>query len=177
MSRSILLVSGSPSPTSRSTRLLDEVGARLEAAGLQTRRFSPAAFEPQELLNPTTETPNIRQLITASRAADALVVSTPVYKGTFSGVAKVILDLIPPDALVGKAALAIATARIAEQLPDTARSLEGIFRFFKSGRVVPALTFTDPELALDSTGALPEAVGAAVRARATELVAAIREAT
>jgi FMN reductase len=172
--QSVIFVSGSPSRASRSTRLLDEVASRLEEAGFGARHFSVAGFEPQEVLNPTTETANVRELVSAARSAAAVVVSTPVYKGTFSGLLKVVLDLIPPDALVGKVGLAIATGRIPEQLPDTARSLEGIFRFFKLGGVLPALTFTDPELATGVSGALPDTVRALVHERASELIAALR---
>jgi FMN reductase len=41
--------------------------------------------------------------------AAILVVSTPIYRATYSGLLKVFFDLLPQDALVGKVAIPIAT--------------------------------------------------------------------
>jgi FMN reductase len=172
--KSILLISGSPSQASRSTRLLDEIGARLGRAGIRGRRFSAADFEPHELLNPTSETENIRELVSAARTASGIVVSTPVYKGTFSGVLKVVIDLIPPDALTGKVGLGIATARIAEQLPETASAIAGVFRFFKIGQIVEALTFTDEQLKSEPAAPLPESIQEQLEERTVELLSGLR---
>jgi FMN reductase len=43
-------------------------------------------------------------------AASILVLVTPIYRATYSGILKVVFDQLPPDALVGKAAVLAATA-------------------------------------------------------------------
>lgn len=44
----------------------------------------------------------------AQAAADVVIVATPIYKAAYSGLLKVFLDLLPPDALRGKTVLPLA---------------------------------------------------------------------
>ena len=53
--------------------------------------------------------PGIRTAIDILAAADAVVVTTPVYKAAYSGLLKVFLDLLPQYALRGKTVLPLAT--------------------------------------------------------------------
>jgi FMN reductase len=53
-----------------------------------------------------------REVAAALRAvseAGVIVVSTPIYRATYSGLLKVFFDLLPQDALAGKVAIPIAT--------------------------------------------------------------------
>lgn len=129
--RKLVLISGSPSPTSRSHRVLDALAARLEASHTATRLFSLRDFEPGPLLHADTTNSNVRSFIEQVATSDGIVVATPVYKGTFAGALKVLLDVIPPDALLNKVALGIATARIAGHLDGAASGLSAIFDFFR----------------------------------------------
>ncbi|WP_204272820.1 NAD(P)H-dependent oxidoreductase, partial [Escherichia coli] len=53
--------------------------------------------------------PAIAAAVLAVEQADLVVVSTPIYKAAYSGLLKVFLDLLPPDALRGKLVLPLAT--------------------------------------------------------------------
>jgi len=44
-----------------------------------------------------------------------LVVATPTYKGSYTGVLKVLLDHLPAQALAGKRAVPVVTAGVAPQ--------------------------------------------------------------
>ena len=50
-----------------------------------------------------------RAIFDAILTADALVVGTPVYKGSYTGLFKHVIDLIDPAALAGKPVLLTAT--------------------------------------------------------------------
>src|SRR5690242_16636866 len=107
----VVLLAGSPSSTSRSAQLLAALGQQLRAASLGVRQFSARDFDAQALLAGDTEATQVKQLRDAVKAAQGIVLATPVYKGTYTGALKLVVDVIEPDALVGKFALTIGTAR------------------------------------------------------------------
>jgi FMN reductase len=85
------------------TRLIElfDVGAELFHS-IVPERFE--SFDSHRL------SPTVRSVIQAIVTADALVVGTPVYKGSYSGALKHLFDLIPPNALAGKLVVLAATA-------------------------------------------------------------------
>ena len=102
-------ISGSPSPTSRSRTLLGLGLAALERRGVvATRTVDLAALPADALLGRSRDTV-VNDALAAVGRARILVVSTPVYRATYSGLLKVFFDLLPQDALAGKVAIAIAT--------------------------------------------------------------------
>jgi FMN reductase len=73
-----------------------------------------------------------RSAIEAIEAADALVVGTPVYKASYSGALKHLLDLVRPDALIGKTVLLCATAGTPLHGLVTEHELRPLFGFFNA---------------------------------------------
>src|SRR2546427_8433514 len=102
-------ISGSPSPASRSRTLLGLALAALERRGVvATRTVDLAALPADALLGRSRDT-QVNDALAAVGRARILVVSTPVYRATYSGLLKVFFDLLPQDGLTGKVAIAIAT--------------------------------------------------------------------
>ena len=106
---SILVLTGSPSARSRTSALALHVGDELALDGhdvevIHLRRLPAAA-----LLSADTADPAIAAAVRAVIAADAVVVATPIYKASYSGLLKVFLDLLPQAALQGKVVLPLAT--------------------------------------------------------------------
>jgi FMN reductase len=56
------------------------------------------------------EHPSMRSALDAIANATTLVLATPVYRATFSGLLKLVLDQLPPDALRGVPVVLAATA-------------------------------------------------------------------
>lgn len=106
----VLAIAGSPTHPSRTYSLLEYASRRLGQEGLQTDILSVRDI-PAEVLaygqynSPALDRP--KQLIAE---ADALIVATPIYKASYTGVLKAFLDLLPQKALAGKTVLPIATA-------------------------------------------------------------------
>lgn len=101
-------VSGSPSATSRSRVLLEHALGVLERHGGRTQRFDLAACPADALLGRRAD-PAVADALSAVQGARIVVVSTPIYRATYSGLLKVFFDLLPQDALRGAVAVAIAT--------------------------------------------------------------------
>jgi FMN reductase len=124
----VVAVSGSPSATSKSARLLDRAVSCLEGAGARTQRIALATLPATDLLGRTSG-PYLEAAMEAVGAADIVVVSTPVYRATFSGLLKVFFDLMPRDGLRGKVGLPLATGAVAEHrgvISDVARLFESL---------------------------------------------------
>ncbi|MEV4560558.1 NADPH-dependent FMN reductase [Kitasatospora sp. NPDC049285] len=105
----ILSVSGSPSATSRTTRLLRHVDARLAAHGHRVLPLDARALPAEALLAADVSDPAIARAVELFERADGVVIGTPVYKAAYSGLLKVLLDLLPQYALRGKTVLPLAT--------------------------------------------------------------------
>lgn len=146
MTDHLVFVAGSPSKSSRSSRVLEAVATQLRSDGFLVRLYSLSDFEPDVLLRGDTSDPRIKAFIDDVKTSRGVAVATPVYKGTFAGSLKVMLDVIPPDALSGKLALGVATARISDHLHGAATGLSGIFDFFGIQLQVPPLLLTDEAL-------------------------------
>lgn len=110
----IVVVSGNPRPGSRTSTLGVAIGAAI--AG-RAGAGPPAVIEVGEL-GPGLLTPGDGPTAAAVGAlleAAVLVVATPTYKGSYTGILKVLLDRLPAGALAGKRAVPVVTAGVAPQ--------------------------------------------------------------
>jgi FMN reductase len=172
MTTRVLLLAGSPQVPSRSSGVLAGVAERLAAKGVASHSYALGDFEPAELVHARVEAPAVQRFVEAARAAAALVVATPVYKGTYSGGLKLLLDLIPPDALRGKPALAIATARVAQYFPSVQRAFDDLFLFFQTGVALAPVFLVDEQARLDGDQVLFDAAALAALDRAANTLSA-----
>ena len=106
----IVSLAGSPSFKSRSGVLLERARHWLHGRGHEVVSYGLRDFSAEELLHAQFDSPRVRELIEQVGRADGLLVATPVYKASFSGALKVILDLLPERALQHKVVLPLATA-------------------------------------------------------------------
>lgn len=106
----ITAISGSPSSPSRSDALLNHVAERLASRGAQIERLAIQTLAIDDLVLARFDSEAVRQVRAAVAGADALLVSTPVYKASFASGLKAILDILPEQALVDKVVLPLATA-------------------------------------------------------------------
>lgn len=104
----VTMISGSPSERSTSSKVLEYVGAQLTAGGTETKWISVKDFSPEDLLRGNVEHAPLRESFNWLDASDAVVVATPVYKASYTGLLKAYLDLLPQTALKSKVVLPIA---------------------------------------------------------------------
>ncbi len=106
---SVVGLSGSPKPVSRSRALLELTLAALERQGAGPSRLIDLAALPADALLGRREDHDVTEAIQTVLDSGVVVVSTPIYRATYSGLLKVFFDLLPQDALARKVAIAIAT--------------------------------------------------------------------
>jgi FMN reductase len=168
MTRRAILIAGSPTQNSRSTALLGAFGRALAERDWELSTYSVESFPPEALLRGEFKLEAVARFLENIKGAAAIVFSTPVYKATYAGSLKVIIDLIDPTALAGKALLAIATARLEAHLGEVDGSFQRLYAFFQGSRGLPSVALLDGQvgtaeaLTLDSTA--KSAFEAALRA-------------
>lgn len=106
---SILTLSGSPSATSKSHRILHQLGEQLSQQGLEVDTLDVRELPPEALIKADYSHPSIQRATDQVARATALIIATPIYKAAYSGVLKTFLDLLPQDGLTGKTILPLAT--------------------------------------------------------------------
>jgi FMN reductase len=106
---SILLISGSPSTTSRSGAVLEYARRHLESQGVEVRLVSVRDFPAEDLLHARYDSPAFDELKGLVERAGAVVVATPIYKAAYSGGLKALLDILPQYAFRSKKILPLAT--------------------------------------------------------------------
>ncbi|MCB5164449.1 NADPH-dependent FMN reductase [Streptomyces bambusae] len=105
----ILALTGSPSLHSRTTVVAEHALGRLAHAGFETAHLAVRDLPAADLLAARTGQPELRRALAAVAEADGVVIATPVYKASYTGLLKAFLDLLPQDGLDGKTVLPLAT--------------------------------------------------------------------
>ncbi|MEB0013171.1 NADPH-dependent FMN reductase [Glaciimonas sp. Gout2] len=105
----ILLLAGSPSAPSRSTRVLHHIGQKLALLGHRYTKLDVRDLPGDAVMRADFGNVAIQTALAQVAAATAVVVSTPVYKAAYSGALKAFLDLLPQFGLQDKLVLPLAT--------------------------------------------------------------------
>lgn len=134
---SVLVLSGSPSVVSRTAALARHVGDLLVRDGHDVEVLDVRELPAEPLLAADTQQPAVAAAVRAVLAADALVVATPIYKASFSGLLKTFLDLLPQTALQGKVVLPLATGGTIAHLLAIDYSLRPVLTSLGARHITP----------------------------------------
>jgi FMN reductase len=105
----ILAVSGSPSSTSRTVSAVDRALDLLRGDGHTASHLAVRELPAGDLLAGSRDTPALWRASDAVAQADGVIIATPVYKASYTGLLKAFLDLLPENALAGKVVLPLVT--------------------------------------------------------------------
>jgi FMN reductase len=106
---SIVVIAGSPSATSRTVALGEYLAERLRTQAHDVSVVSVRDLPAHALLDADSTDPALAAVLAAVAGADGVLVASPVYKTAYSGVLKLLLDLLPQWAFAGKVALPVLT--------------------------------------------------------------------
>lgn len=90
---------------------------------------------------------DVRAIVEAIEAADALIVGSPVYKGSYTGLFKHIFDLVQPTALVNRPVLITATGGGARHCLVVEHQLRPLFGFFEACTIPTAIYASEADFA------------------------------
>lgn len=101
----IVLINGTPSLVSRINAVIEYAKSELDGKGFDVQVINVAELPPEDLIHTKFESEPIVKANGLVAEADALIVVSPVYKASYTGVLKTFLDLIPQKGLAGKIVL------------------------------------------------------------------------
>lgn len=103
----IVVISGSPSKQSRSEHVLNYLCFLLEKEGLSATQISVRNLIPEDLVYGRYDSPAMAHITSMISSARGIIIGSPVYKASYSGVLKALLDLLPHDIFKNKPTLPI----------------------------------------------------------------------
>lgn len=149
----VVLLGGSPSLKSRSNALLDWSRQWLQARGVEVVSYQVRDFDAEDLLHARFGSSRIQELQAHVATADGLIVATPVYKASFSGALKTLLDVLPERALHHKVVLPIATGGSSAHLLAVDYALKPVLSALKAQDVLHGVFAEDSQIAYADIGA------------------------
>ena len=166
----LVAVLGSATAPGRLHRALTEALARVAAGGeasaelidLGVARIAPAdGRAPEQLGDDTAAT------IAAIAAADAVLLATPVYRGSMTGTLKNLIDHVPIEALRGKPVAIVAMGASDHHYLGAERHLRDVLSFFgallcPTASYLSSRDFEDGEVTARAAQELDEAIAAAL---------------
>lgn len=102
-------ISSSPTPGSRSRKVMSRVLELIAGHGVETSILDLADLPADALLARRTD-PVVADAVAACMKASILVLATPTYRATYAGQLKAFMDLFPHAGLTGIVVGAVATA-------------------------------------------------------------------
>lgn len=106
----VLAIAGSPTHPSRTYGLLSLAVQRLQQQGITVEIISVRDLPAEDLVFGRYDSPALEPIKASLASADGIILATPIYKASYTGLLKVFLDLLPQKALVNKSVLTLATA-------------------------------------------------------------------
>ncbi len=152
MSARIVIVSAGLSNPSSTRLLADQLGAATDVA-LRSRGDAAdiAVVELRELAHPLADhlvtgfpSGKLAEAIELVREADGLIVVTPVFSASYSGLFKTFFDVLEANTLRGKPVLLAATAGTARHSLVLEHALRPLFSYLKAV-TVPTAVFAATE--------------------------------
>lgn len=123
--------------------MVDHVARLLSSSGYDVAHRTVRELPPAELLSGHTENPVLRRALDEVAAADALIVATPVYKASYTGLLKAFLDLLPQSGLAGKTVLPLATGGSLAHVLAIDYALRPVLTALGARHVVPGCFLVD----------------------------------
>lgn len=145
---SVLVLSGSPSAFSRTASFADLIAGKLGENGFTARHLLLRSLPPADLMLANVDAPEIARAAEAVAEADGIVVVTPVYKASYSGLTKCFLDLLPQFAMENKAVFPVATGGSLAHVLALDYALRPVLHSMKARHVVQSHFLTDKSFEL-----------------------------
>jgi FMN reductase len=104
----VSIISGSPSEQTRLNGVLQYVANHFQRGEITPEIINVRDLPAKDLIQARFESEEIVKANKKVENSDIIVILTPVYKASFSGVLKTYLDLLPQNSLEGKTIIPIA---------------------------------------------------------------------
>lgn len=135
---SIIGFSGSPQRPSKTRALVGKVLSEIEKHyGVKGRLFDLVDLMPEigTVIDPAQAPPKVAEVLKLIENADVLVVGSPTYKGSYTGLFKHVFDLIAPTALVRVPVVITGTGGGDRHALSVEHQMRPLFGFFMANQI------------------------------------------
>lgn len=144
----VITLAGSPRFPSRSSALLEYAREKLTSLEVEVCHWNLHNFSPEDLLYARFDSSALKAFSEQLQGADGLIVATPVYKASFSGALKTLLDLLAERALEGKVVLPLATGGTVAHMLAVDYALKPVLSALKAQEILHGV-FADDSQVID----------------------------
>jgi len=127
--------------------LLEKTRQWLQHKGVEVVSYQIRDFPAEDLLHARFDSPKVIDLLEQVANADGLVIATPVYKASFSGALKTVLDLLPERALAHKVVLPMATGGSIAHMLAVDYALKPVLSALKAQELLHGIFAEDSQIA------------------------------
>lgn len=142
----IVIISGSPAKSSRSSAISFFIEKNLINQGQHVNKITVRDLPPEDLVYVNFNSPEIKKALTQIEQAQAVIVVSPVYKASYTGVLKSFFDLIPEKGLAGKVVLPVATGGSIAHLLSLEYAFKPLFSILGSQEIKNGVYFVDSQI-------------------------------
>ena len=139
-----ILINGGNSVASRLTGIEESIQNHLTAKGIEVETIQVHQLPANDLLTANYASEAIAEQIVKVGAADIVVFLTPIYKGSYTGILKTFIDLLPQKGLEGKQVFPVAIGGSIAHLLALEYSLKPVLS------ILGATTIENPIYIVDS---------------------------
>jgi len=150
----VVVLSGSPSGTSRLDGLLKHTIAYLEKSGAQTAWIRARDLPAEDLLHARFDSPAILQANATIARSDAVILATPIYKGSYTGVLKAFIDLLPQNAFENKIVLPLAMGGTLAHYNSIDYAIKPMLSALGATQILTGMFVVDSEVGWNGDGEL-----------------------
>ena len=152
--RRVAVAQGDSEAEFDSQTTIDALRAAINAQGHEVIPLDVRTIPAEALLGADFKHPAIVEATELFAQADGVVVGTPVYKASYSGVLKALLDLLPQYALTGKTVLPLATGGSTAHVLAIDYALRPVLSSMGAGHIVQGWFTLDKDITVQEDGSL-----------------------
>lgn len=171
----ITIINGNPSLTSRLSAIIGLTEELLRKENVEVHHVNVAELPPEDLIHTKFESEAIVKANALVAQADAVIVASPVYKASYTGVLKTFLDLIPQKGLAGKIILPLFIGGSLAHLLSIDYSLKPVLASLGARHILGGVYTVDTQVARTEAGGFE--IAEELRTRLEENVAELVKET
>lgn len=175
----IVIVSGSPAKVSRASSLANYIGDLLNNHGHQVEHLKVRDLPAEDLLHAKFDSPKIVEAVNSIVNADAVVVVSPVYKASYTGILKTFFDLLPEKSLAKKPILPIFNGGTTAHLLALEYALKPLFSVLGATEIINGVFVGDAQVSYSEEGVVfnDSELENRLRSNTNDLVQAVNKLT
>ncbi|MER1957289.1 MAG: NADPH-dependent FMN reductase [Solibacillus sp.] len=147
-----ILINGGNSIASRLTGVENVIAANLQAKGVEVDVIQVHQLPADDLITANYASEAIAKEIIKVGEADIVVFLTPIYKGSYTGILKTFIDLLPQKGLEGKQVIPVAIGGSIAHLLALEYSLKPVLSILGATTIESPIYIVDSQVARTDDG-------------------------